>query len=624
MLDTDQPNPPETIQPFLGHAREEYDRRQAQAATPAPVAAAPVAPPRNDRALEAERIKAEVSAERDRLVKEAGLYKAILSKLVTNPAGDTDASIDPTMHEALATLGVSMAPGLPGAAKAQNEVALWRANEEKSRLEGKVKQHQAELDIAKAQIQKHQAELEAANAEVRKHQALVDERQTLFERANQEREFAEQKLHALKAELDQARTEAEEHRNRLATEVPSALKTADEASQKLKEIEARLNEVTLAHEEAVRKEAALIAEHTKALEEAERQRTALSITVDRLTQAVVSARAGEYEALDRLEDYASSLVEADAALQAELAAERKRSNELDQIVKELQTDIETIRLENLANAKVRDAEMNEHRRRFADERKTLTAEIDKSRAATAEAERRFEELNARMQEKLVASGALAEEWRTAVDEAQTQHQAEIARLEASLAKREQIRSSLADENRRLLEANGKLVAENNRLLAQVAEAGHSGDSSDAPPSKKLAQAIEQNQMLHLDNVRLGNLVETAKIEADRRQKSLVLEVQRIKAEYEKLVAANEKLVDRVQEVLAEKMALIESQQSSNGVRSAAPVPAQPAAPVPSALDLDQAVALANRSKEVELHRDIAFSMLYGDTMVEKRSSNNGH
>ncbi len=636
MLDTDQQFPPETVQPFLGHARDEYDRRIAASQNTAPVSsvatppapapgAAAAAPVRGDRTVEAERIKTEVIAERDRLVKEAGLYKAILSKLVTNPAGEVEGVVDPTLQETLATLGVSMAPGLPGSGKVQNEVALWRANEEKGRLEGQIRKHQAELETARAAIQKHEAELEAAHFQIQKHRELVSERHSFFERANEQREFAERKLHSLQEELDKARHAAEEHRSRLHAELPLAHQAAEEAKQKLQETEAKLQEVTRAHEEAIRKEADLIAEHTKALEEAERQRTALSITVDRLTQAVISARSGEYEALDRLEEYASGLVEADAARTAELDAERQRVIELDQIIKELQSDIESIRLENLANSKVREAETNEIRRRFGEERKVLMAELEKSRAEAADASRRVEEIAAHSQEKLGASSALAEEWRAAVEEAQTQHQAEIARLEASLAKREQIRSTLADENRRLLETNEKLQAENTRLLAQAAEAGHSsGDSSQGPPNKKMAQVVEQNQMLHLDNVRLGNLVESAKLEADRRQKSLVLEVQRIKAEYEKLVAANEKLVDRVQEVLAEKMALTESLQAANGVRAANPAPPASSPGIPSALDLDQALTLANRSKEVELHRDIAFSMLYGDTMIEKRQGNNGH
>jgi chromosome segregation ATPase len=338
-----------------------------------------------------------------------------------------------------------------------------------------------------------------------------------------------------------------------------------------------------------------------------------------LTQAVISARSGEYEALDRLEEYASGLVEADAALRAELNAERQRSMELDQVVKELQSDIETIRLESLANSKVRDAEANEQRRRFADERKTLQAEIDKTQQEATQAATRWNEVVAVSQKKLEESTALVEEWRTAAEEAQAQLQAEVARLEASLAKKEQIRGTIADENRRLLEANEKLHAENRRLVAQAAEAGNlSGESAQGPPSKKLAQAIEQNQMLHLDNVRLGNLVESAKIEADRRQKSLVLEIQRIKAEYEKLVSANEKLVDRVQELISEKMAMAEAMHASSGVRSVNPPP------IASAIDVDEAELLANRSKEVELHRDIAFSMLYGDTMVEKRPGKNGH
>jgi hypothetical protein len=618
MLESNQPNPPETIQPFLGHAREEYDRRMAsnQATVSAPAPApepepeplAVRAPRPQPQAMlqEAERLKAQALAERDRLVHEAGLYKAILTKLVTNPAGDNQADLsDPSIHESLATLGVSMAPGLPGSARQQSEVALWRANEEKNRLETKFK--------------KAQAELEAANAEVAKHRSLVAELETLVEQAKEERGLADQKIQTIKAELDQARIEAEESRKRLDAEVAPALQAAEESSTRLKAVELKLQEVTLAHEEAVRKEARLIFDHNQALEAADRQKTALSITVDRLTQAVISARSGEYEALDRLEEYASGLVEADAAMHAELNAERQRSLELDQVVKELQSDIETIRLETLANSKVRDAEANELRRRFAEERKVLMVELDKVRHESTDFGVKHEELLARTHEKLEASTALAEEWRTAAEEAQAQLQAEVARLEASLAKREQIRSTVADENRRLLDANEKLQAENRRLLAQIAEAGPAGlDPLQGSPNKKLAQAIEQNQMLHLDNVRLGNLVESAKIEADRRQKSLVLEIQRIKTEYEKLVGANEKLVDRVQELLAEKMAMAEAAHHGNGVRSVSPPPPS------SAIDVDEAELLANRSKEVELHRDIAFSMLYGDTLVEKRPGKNGH
>jgi hypothetical protein len=530
-----------------------------------------------------------------------------------------------------------MAPGLPGSSKVQSEVALWRATEEKNRLEAKVKKLQAELDIKNASssasssameeinrleaiVKKLRTDLDATNLEIRKQRTLVTDREQLLLRANEERQVAVQKSVYLSAELDKARAEADEHRNRLTSEMTPALQAAEEARRKYQELEAKIQELSLAHEEAQRHEARLISEHTLALEEAERQKTALSITVDRLTQAVISARSGEYEALDRLEEYAS--VEADAAMHAELNAERQRGIELDQIVKELQSDIETIRLENLANSKVRDAEMNELRRKFAEERKTLQAEIDKSHQETADAIRRIEEITTRSKDEVDAAQLMAEEWRSAVEETQTQHLAEVARLEASLAKREQLRSSLADENKRLTDANEKLHAENARLQAQVAEAGYTADPSQAPPSKKLAQAIEQNQMLHLDNVRLGNLVESAKLEADRRQKSLVIEVQRIKSEYEKLVSANEKLVERVQELLADKMAMAESLQANGSKPSHSSGSATPA-PIPSALDLDQAVTIANRSKEVELHRDIAFSMLYGDTMVEKRSGKNG-
>jgi hypothetical protein len=611
MLDTDQPNPPETIHPFLGHAREEYGRRNASTQAQAPVPATPAPAPQPqpeppEQVLEAERLKAQALTERDRLVHEAGFYKAILAKLVTNPSSDSQADLaDPSIHETLATLGVSMAPGLPGAARQQTEVALWRANEEKNRLETKFK--------------KLQVELEAANVEVARHRTLVSEREAMVERAIGERELADQHLQSLRAELDQARLEADEHRNRLDSQVTPALKAAEEARNRVKEVETSLDELTLAQEEAVRKEARLISDHKQALEEAERQRITLSITVDRLTQAVISARSGEYEAIDRLEEYASRLVEADEARHAELNAERQRSSELDQVVKELQSDIEKIRLETQANSKVRDAEMNEQRRRFAEECKVLMAELEKVRYEALESTRKHEDILARTHEKLEASKALTEEWRATAEESQSQLQAEVARLEASLAKRDQIRSTVSDENRRLLETNEKLQAENRRLLAQASEADPStSESFQGPPHKKLAQAVEQNQMLHLDNARLGNLVESAKIEADRRQKSLVLEIQRIKAEYEKLVAANEKLVDRVQDLISDKMAMAESMHVANGVRSVGP------APVTSAIGVDEAELLASRSKEVELHRDIAFSMLYGDTMIDKRPGKDSH
>jgi hypothetical protein len=69
----------------------------------------------------------------------------------------------------------------------------------------------------------------------------------------------------------------------------------------------------------------------------------LSATIERLNHAVASARAGEVEALRRLEEFAKGRDAADARLAAELAAERQRSLDLARVVEELKAEIGSVR-----------------------------------------------------------------------------------------------------------------------------------------------------------------------------------------------------------------------------------------------------------------------------------------
>jgi chromosome segregation ATPase len=559
MLDTGAPVAPETIQPFVGHAREVLQQRA--------IASEP------DRLLEAERLKAEAIAERDKMLEETGHFRALLSKLVTTPSGawpvDTRMSgifpvpgeftgkLEPPGTEAAANGHSSVFSITPASEREQFALATQIVAEEREKAEEKIRNLQAELDEARAQIERQQSQ-------------IVGE-QAVAEQAKDERERAEQKLHSLRHELDRALAEVEEHRDRLAYELPLAQRASEVALEKTRSLELQINELTTTLAEAESNSAKQVFEHAEALKQVEHERTALSIMVDRLSQAVLSARAGEYEALDRLEDYANGIDAADSELVAELTAERQRTVELDQYIDELQAQVETLRLELASRSGTRELEIAELHRRYVEERQTFAAELKKARAEAEEGSKKLQEQLLRTRERLDSSTALVEQWRTSALDSEAQHKAELEQLEGTFARREQIRHTLQDENRKLTETVERLQADIRALGngMPVARPKHSRDDD----------GMDSLEMLHLDNVRLGNQLGQFKAEADRRQKSLVTEIQRIKVEYEKLVVTNVRLSDRVQQLLSEKMALADSAVPSNGNRPIGqPVKAMPIAP----------------------------------------------
>ena len=153
LLDTGLPEPPETVQPFLGHAR---------------VDAGSNLPTHEDvRGKEAERLKAEMIAECDRLAQENRTFKAILARLVGTS----------TDREELELARIVSDRDKGAAPPGLDEASVQELIEQRDHLELLVVGLRAELELAREDFEEQRKELaqEASAAEEADERARVAE-----------------------------------------------------------------------------------------------------------------------------------------------------------------------------------------------------------------------------------------------------------------------------------------------------------------------------------------------------------------------------------------------------------------------------------------------------------------
>ena len=353
-----------------------------------------------------------------------------------------------------------------------------------------------------------------------------------------------------------------------AREVSAARQAAEEAEGRARSAEESLALAILEHQDEVRRMTGRLDLRGEAPGASGRERSALSTKIDRLNLAILSARAGEDEALGRLEELAGRLRDAEARA----VAERRRTLELGKVVDELSAEVESTRKAVAARALQADAELASGRRKafelgqLVDE---LRAEVEVAREALAsrssahEAElarrsKGFEEARqglvaeldrARSEAEQIAS--LAEQSRAAVVQAEARHRTELGNLAALLAERENARIVALEENRSLAAGLKRLRAEAEGPLAENERLAEAVDRL-LDQNQRLNEAAER---LRAENRRLAAEVKAAKAsrqvdqgapasaemvkaEAERRRKALVKEIRRLEKESEKLAARN--------------------------------------------------------------------------------------
>ena len=238
-----------------------------------------LAPPAVDRFLEAERLKAEAIAERDRLAEEAGLFKAILARMVaTQPERDvrapepSDATIDGLI-------------------------------EERGRFERLAQGLNTELELAWAEAaEARRAAREAEEREIDLKERLDRAVLEILEAEEESSRLVEDFANDLEAEA-QGRSILVAKVTRLDRAARSAMAGEAEALGRLGEFVARSAEIgsataaELDRERQRRKELARIVEgleaEVKAARRAEQDCLGLSAEVQRLTSEVEAARSAE-------------------------------------------------------------------------------------------------------------------------------------------------------------------------------------------------------------------------------------------------------------------------------------------------------------------------------------------
>ena len=131
------------------------------------------------------------------------------------------------------------------------------------------------------------------------------------------------------------------------------------------------------------------------------EREALSTAVDRLNWAVHSAKGGEAEALRRLEESARGLMEAESSL----AAERRRSLELDRIADGLKGEIRALRaaLAEAEGPRVENERIAEAVDRLLEENRTLNGAVDRLLAENGRMAAEVKAVRSPCQQQLVAA-----------------------------------------------------------------------------------------------------------------------------------------------------------------------------------------------------------------------------
>ena len=397
----------------------------------------------------------------------------------------------------------------------------------------------------------------------------------------EERDRLDLLVGGLKAELELAREDFEADRERLALVVAAARQAVEEA-----EARAKAAEATLARE-------ASGLNHDDDVEDfraANRERSALATTIDRLNQAVLSARAGEDEALGRLEVLATRLGDSEARA----LDERRRSLELGKVVVELKREIESVRTEEAAKAiEVADELATERRRGLDLDRlvEDLRAEIEVVREVVAERSSAHE-------------AELAERTRD-LEEMKRGHVADLERVVEDAERREAENERLAeavdrllDENQQWNESTDRLLAENRRMSAEVKAARSSRPDDRGPPASAELAAV--------------------KAEAARREEALVAEIRRLKEENEAPSAAED--AGEATRQAPRSMPSASGSLLSMSFASPSDVWEPPGSIENGPLVSTEAGSGAGDGSEVDLHRDLAATLLYGDHSVDGEST----
>jgi hypothetical protein len=282
LLDTDSPTPPETIQPFLGHARVDAVRYQA--------------PPTVEKVLEAERLQALALAERDRLAEEAAFLKAILARIVAiqpEPEPEPTPILEPVE-----------VPGLE-----ESEARIAGLVEERDRLELLAQGLKAQLDGVSL-------EAESSRRAARVADRRIEDLEERLERAC--REILESEAECARLVDDHAEALETEARQRsvLLAKAARLHRAARSAMNGEAEALYRLGEFVIRSVE----------DHSKTLAERDRERGArqeLARLVEGLKTEVEAARSAEADHRAGRDRLAESLAESERG-RLELRAESER------------------------------------------------------------------------------------------------------------------------------------------------------------------------------------------------------------------------------------------------------------------------------------------------------------
>ena len=405
-------------------------------------------------------------------------------------------------------------------------------------------------------------------------------------------------------------------RERLAEEFAELAADRDRRLEELAEARRLLDGAIERAKSAEEKARAMLDDHVEAIGAADRERSALLTTVDRLNRAIQSAKAGEEEALDRLDEFARKLQEAEASLEFE----RQRTLELQKNADLAQLD--RGRLEAEEDARL----AREKAARAAEERDAAAELVERTRA-------RLVEVEAKQRTELGGLAVLLaerENARLAALEENKTLAAQLERLRADMgvpqAENDRLAEAvdqLLEQNQQLLEAADRLQAENRRLADDLETARSSPLAAQGPADPDEIKAV--------------------KAEAERRQKALVGEIQRVKAEYQKLVLSRNAEDAAPSTPASTPAAAIIPDQPANGLpvisRDDVPSLMEPFLTMgfastsgvwesPGSIDSssvvpNEAEAREQQTKEVDLHRDLAVTLLYGENSDDGESSASG-
>lgn len=484
-LDSDKAGLRETVQPFLGHAREKVDRNPL--------------PPDPQVLQEAERRQAQAVLERDRMARQATSLKAVLVRLV-----GTSSDLSP--DEIAAGLSESLED--PDAVDA----VVHRIMENRDRSQHISQGIDATFDPALVKVgaggdRRGGRSSEAHEAEDRVK--TLEAKITLMSRSQQKADWNVAQLIEEFGKTERERLALETKAARLTHAVESAQSGEDEALRRLEDLARGFAKAELRQIDQSRSE--LSNSHRSELK-VERQRTLqLERLVEGLKTEIETIRQAEalktnafladrdtlrqqVQVLERLVEDSKSEIEfirlAEAARQqshlAELTTERERSTKLDQIIEGLNLEMTEVRKAHISTTRAIQTEIEQLQQR--------------AERALLEAKQETQDEVARRQAETEASNALAEELRIEVAESESRYWTELAKVAARQAEREQClivlhkeKLMLTGELRQARKLDGKPLEAEPAAITHPSEAAPlqsrlDQTSSVQHPSKKTPRA----------------------------------------------------------------------------------------------------------------------------------------